>query len=500
MRRVELEVEHRFKDKFMGRYWFKSQQGQAVLGAARDNDIRLLGDDVNGIHAIVEFYNNDWVISDLGSKTGTWIRKKPIVEQTLKHQTIVRIGQHILKLVPREIKNDLFVNRRSIVEKKNGSEIFHQIVLKKHNLVIKTMLLGPNQSFVYFYENEKITIKPPQGERFEEHNFGSVTVISRLTSSDRMVASQIDKMKYLVDPSLKKPMMMASTLMILMFAALFFSPTMPENDLKEVKSKKNVYTRIIYDSGSQKKQRAKANKMKKKIANSQVQSNKPQELKKTKATTKKRTKSQAIVKVSTNIKKSGLSKLISKISKRASSNAFLIKSKGRAPDKGPTNRALASIGSKLKGNPKSKLGKKYKVSGVATTGKGGGSKSYRGSASLSTGAVGASNVGILEEETEVSGGLDKSVIAKYIESNLGQVRYCYERQLAANPDIYGKVLIKFTIGATGKVVSQKVGTTTLKSAMVEGCILRRISKWKFPTPEGGTLVMVSYPFLFKSSN
>jgi TonB family protein len=83
---------------------------------------------------------------------------------------------------------------------------------------------------------------------------------------------------------------------------------------------------------------------------------------------------------------------------------------------------------------------------------------------------------------------------------LGQIRYCYERQLSASPDLYGKVAVKFVIGAAGEVTSQQIGSSTLKNAMVEGCILRRVARWKFPNPKGGTSVIVTYPFLFKSLN
>jgi TonB family protein len=114
------------------------------------------------------------------------------------------------------------------------------------------------------------------------------------------------------------------------------------------------------------------------------------------------------------------------------------------------------------------------------------------------GNVGNASVGILKEETEVQGGLDREVIARYIQSQLGQIRYCYERQLSASPELYGKVKVKFTIGSEGSVVTQKVKRTSLKNAMVEGCILRRIASWRFPKPQGGTTVNVSYPFLFKS--
>ena len=92
------------------------------------------------------------------------------------------------------------------------------------------------------------------------------------------------------------------------------------------------------------------------------------------------------------------------------------------------------------------------------------------------------------------------MIAQYIKTQFGQILYCYERQLSANPDLYGKVAVKFTIAGTGKVETQAINETTLKDKSVEGCILNKIAKWKFPEPKGGTKVLVTYPFLFKSTN
>ena len=77
------------------------------------------------------------------------------------------------------------------------------------------------------------------------------------------------------------------------------------------------------------------------------------------------------------------------------------------------------------------------------------------------------------------GGLAKEVIAEHIKSKIGQIDTCYERQLTANPDLYGKVIIEFTIGGNRKVTEQSVATSTLKSSMVEGCMLRRISNGIF---------------------
>ena len=163
---------------------------------------------------------------------------------------------------------------------------------------------------------------------------------------------------------------------------------------------------------------------------------------------------------------------------------------------------LALVHSLEGGGKAAKESANFRLGGVATHGKAGGVGvgSLREGAKLAGGSVGTGGVVALsdDEETVIEGGLDKDAIAEVIRRNLGQIRYCYERQLSSNRDLYGKVLVKFTIGATGTVAEQRVDNSTLKSAMVEGCILRRLAGWKFPLPKGGTQVRVSYPFLFKA--
>jgi outer membrane biosynthesis protein TonB len=196
--------------------------------------------------------------------------------------------------------------------------------------------------------------------------------------------------------------------------------------------------------------------------------------------------------------------MLGKIAKRANSKGPTITAFGKAADQGATGGVTtqAAIGS-LHGvaTQAGNGGDTYKVGGVGTFGKGGGTgRGLSGVGGLATGGAGTGTVGILDEETEIEGGLDKEVIARIIANYLGEIRYCYERQLSADPDIYGKVQVKFTIDENGGVSDHRIGNTTLNSAMVEGCILRRLARWKFPKPKGGTHVLVSYPFMFKATN
>lgn len=113
--------------------------------------------------------------------------------------------------------------------------------------------------------------------------------------------------------------------------------------------------------------------------------------------------------------------------------------------------------------------------------------------------IGRGGFRLVEEESIVDGGLDKSVIAAVIQNNLSQIKYCYERQLVAEPDLFGKVVMTWQINASGMVEATTVKQTTLNSSAVEQCMISKISGWKFPQPKNGTKVTVSYPFLFKST-
>ncbi|MBC7370065.1 MAG: AgmX/PglI C-terminal domain-containing protein [Bdellovibrionaceae bacterium] len=194
-----------------------------------------------------------------------------------------------------------------------------------------------------------------------------------------------------------------------------------------------------------------------------------------------------------------LSRLIGKVSAQAAKSANVIVSNGIKAGSGVSGRALAAIGNMDKSGRDYGTDSTMKGVMISTAGKGGG-KNTAGIGGLGAGATGSGGVGLIEEESEIVGGLDREVIAQYIKSQLGQILYCYERQLSASPELFGKVAVRFTIAGTGSVETQAIGDTTLKNATVEGCILNKVAKWKFPAPQGGTKVLVTYPFLFKSTN
>ena len=200
-----------------------------------------------------------------------------------------------------------------------------------------------------------------------------------------------------------------------------------------------------------------------------------------------------------NLNSGKISSLLSKVSSQGARSKTVILSDGIAAGSGPSGRALAALGKIEKSGDDWSQDSGSRGLKISTNGIGGG-KNVSNFAALSGGKVGKGGVGLIEDESEVVGGLDREEIANYIRTQLGQILYCYERQLSANKELFGKVSVKFTISGSGKVETQTVSDTTLKNTTVEGCMLNKIASWKFPAPRGGTKVIVTYPFLFKSTN
>jgi pSer/pThr/pTyr-binding forkhead associated (FHA) protein len=498
MRSVELELDHSYKNRYVGKHRLKPTTDVTTLGSCRDASIRLLGDNVAGIHAVIEYTDHGWCLIDMGSEYGTWIKKKPIVEQKLGGVSFINIGGHSLKLTIKEINKDLFTTSKASGEKATGDQLFHQVIVRKKSFVVESLLLGQNEDYDLKVGEYKRTLTVPgQAYQWKTTELGDVVVQQRLVHSTNMELSAGEKVKGLIDPSLRGPLGAAAALVLLLFALILASPKDPDAEMKEIKPDTNKYTRMIYDAKKIRRSMKKAIKVSKNIKGTSKSAAKKKAATGTQKQAKAASSKQA-AKVVSKIKAAGLGALIGKISKRAAKSAKFVIAQGRSPDS-TKGRALGSVGSTTLGKASGKAAfEGARVAGVKTAGKGGGRSAYKGIGGLSLGNVGNASVGILKEETEVQGGLDREVIARYIQSQLGQIRYCYERQLSASPELYGKVKVKFTIGSEGSVVTQKVKRTSLKNAMVEGCILRRIASWRFPKPQGGTTVNVSYPFLFKS--
>ena len=93
------------------------------------------------------------------------------------------------------------------------------------------------------------------------------------------------------------------------------------------------------------------------------------------------------------------------------------------------------------------------------------------------------------------GGLDKSIIRRYIRRRLPQIQYCYEKQLLAKPDLAGDVDVEFMINPDGSV--SEVHASGVDDE-VSSCVRGVIEGIAFPHNEQNT--QVHYPFTFQRAS
>lgn len=99
----------------------------------------------------------------------------------------------------------------------------------------------------------------------------------------------------------------------------------------------------------------------------------------------------------------------------------------------------------------------------------------------------------------VMGALKKAEIDTVFSANKGRIQGCYDQGLKEDPDISGRVLLKVVIGNTGAVSKSEVKETTLNHADTEACMVEVAKSLQFPKPEGGGIVIVSYPFVLSGT-
>jgi len=77
----------------------------------------------------------------------------------------------------------------------------------------------------------------------------------------------------------------------------------------------------------------------------------------------------------------------------------------------------------------------------------------------------------------VTGARDVNEVSAIVYSHSQAIQYCYERELKRNPELKGKVVVRFTILPNGTVTNATILSSTLDNENVERCILSRVSRW-----------------------
>ena len=96
---------------------------------------------------------------------------------------------------------------------------------------------------------------------------------------------------------------------------------------------------------------------------------------------------------------------------------------------------------------------------------------------------------------ETNGRLPAEVIRRIVRLNDGRYRLCYETALRANPNLQGRVTVKFLIDRRGAVAFAADGGSDLPDEGARRCVVSSFLSLSFPEPESGTVTVV-YPLVF----
>lgn len=84
----------------------------------------------------------------------------------------------------------------------------------------------------------------------------------------------------------------------------------------------------------------------------------------------------------------------------------------------------------------------------------------------------------IEAEAGKSAGRDPESVMSVVNSHRSAIEYCYQRALRKNPNLRGKISVRFVISSSGNVKDVKVLASTLNDPSVERCIISKIKSWR----------------------
>lgn len=85
-------------------------------------------------------------------------------------------------------------------------------------------------------------------------------------------------------------------------------------------------------------------------------------------------------------------------------------------------------------------------------------------------------------------------VSKVVRRRAGSLNACYMQRLVGNPDLRGKVTVRWSIAKTGKVAKASIAGSTLGDSAAHSCILRLARRMVFPKSDG--TCVVQWPFVF----
>ncbi|NUN05727.1 MAG: AgmX/PglI C-terminal domain-containing protein [Bdellovibrio sp.] len=494
---ITLIVRQSLKNGTAKTWKLRSNNETHTFGSSRLADVISVSPYTKGIQGFFEFRDNRWWYVNMDMEASAKGSDSPAL--CIDGEKTLELADCTLKFTPVTKEADLYLRLdKTGKESRASDKKFQLFMVRQYGQIVETKVIPLNKKFVTTMSGSPLVVACTPSEDWHKQVVENLEISQRTVSMEDVAKLGHLSADQLMDKESKRGFYFILGAALLLVSVGVFAPK--KETVETAATPPKVAQKIVVKTELKPKRKrleaaAPAPAPKQEVVVKEA----PATEKSAKAEMPTSGSQGKVSKMMKSIAGGRISQLIGKVSAQAAKSGNVVFANGVKAGSGPSGRALAAVGGMEKSGRD--WGSEGTGSGVviSTAGKGGG-KSASGMGGLAAGGTGNAGVGLIEEEGEITGGLDREIIAQYIKSKLGQILYCYERQLSANPDLFGKVAVKFTIGPSGSVEQQLIGDTTLKNATVEGCILNRVAAWKFPNPQGGTRVLVTYPFLFKSTN
>ena len=99
-------------------------------------------------------------------------------------------------------------------------------------------------------------------------------------------------------------------------------------------------------------------------------------------------------------------------------------------------------------------------------------------------------------EAGSAGQLDAFVVRETIRRDLPKINRCYESALRYEPELAGKVKVRFAVVRKGYVQTVKVVENTTGHEGVSRCVTRVVKAIRFPSRRSGKPLSFTFPFVF----
>jgi outer membrane biosynthesis protein TonB len=106
---------------------------------------------------------------------------------------------------------------------------------------------------------------------------------------------------------------------------------------------------------------------------------------------------------------------------------------------------------------------------------------------------------VAAEEAEIdSSDIDQGKLGAFVRARMGLIKACYENALKRNPNLKGKISIRFTILETGGLAEVTAVQNSVGAPEVAACIVNTMRGWRTQFRPSGP-VTVEYPFVFQAA-